>query len=92
MKITQNNEPTRGFFEATEEDKLAGKLTYTWQGQNEIVLDHTEVTDEFRGQEVGKKMVHEAVNFARENQLKIEPLCPFVKSVFDKDQTLHDVL
>lgn len=92
MKITQNNEATRGFFEATEADKLAGKLTYAWQGDKEIVLDHTEVTDEFRGQNIGKQLVHEAVNFARENELKIIALCPFVQSVFDKDISLQDVL
>ena len=92
MKITQNNEPTRGFFEATQDSKLAGKITYTWKGEDTIVLNHTEVIDEFRGQDIGKQLVYEAVNYARENNITIVPLCPFIKSVFDEDNMLHDVL
>ena len=92
MKITQNNESTRGFFEATAEDRLAGKVTYAWEGEDKIILDSTEVTDDFRGQDVGKQLVYEAVNFARNNKVKIVPLCPFVKHIFDKDPTIHDVL
>lgn len=33
-----------------------------------------------------------AVDFARAQQLKIMPLCPFAKSVFDKEPSLADVL
>lgn len=32
-----------------------------------------------------------AIDFARENQFKIMPLCPFAKSVFDKSPDLNDV-
>ena len=34
----------------------------------------------------------QAVEFARQKQLKIIPLCPFAKSIFDKDPSIHDVL
>jgi predicted GNAT family acetyltransferase len=34
----------------------------------------------------------EAVQYARENNLKILPLCPFAKSVFDKTEEIQDLL
>jgi predicted GNAT family acetyltransferase len=34
----------------------------------------------------------EVVNYARENKIKIIPLCPFAKSVFDKVEEIRDVL
>ncbi|WP_392388795.1 GNAT family N-acetyltransferase [Flavobacterium piscinae] len=37
-------------------------------------------------------MVTVAVEMAREKNLKIIPLCPFAKSVFDKTEDFRDVL
>jgi predicted GNAT family acetyltransferase len=34
----------------------------------------------------------ELVGMARENDLKIMPLCPYAKHQFDKDHSIHDVL
>ncbi len=44
------------------------------------------------GKGFGKKMVTKAVEFAREKGIKILPLCPFAKSVFDKTPEFRDVL
>lgn len=57
-----------------------------------VFIDHTEVNPEFKGKNVGKQMLMAAVNFARENMLKIIPLCPYAKSVFDKTASIRDVL
>ena len=48
--------------------------------------------DRLRGQSVGRHLLDAAVAFAREKHVKIIPLCPFAKSVFDKDSSIHDVL
>lgn len=92
MKIEQFNRETKGFFKATIDSKEAGRMTYSWAGDNRIIIDHTEVNPEFKGQNVGKQMVLAAVDFARKNNIKILPLCPFAKSVFDRNADLHDVL
>lgn len=67
-------------------------MTYSWAGDSKIIIDHTEVNAEFNGRGVGKQMVMAAVDFARENNIKILPLCPFAKSVFDKTEEIKDVL
>ncbi|MFH6944898.1 GNAT family N-acetyltransferase [Flavobacterium sp. FlaQc-50] len=92
MEIQQINEGRKGYFEVVEDGKQAGKMTYSWAGDTKFIIDHTEVNEEFNGKGVGKKMVMAAVEYARANDLKIIPLCPFAKSVFDRTADIHDVL
>ncbi|WP_289658409.1 GNAT family N-acetyltransferase [Flavobacterium panacagri] len=92
MEVQQINDTKKGYFEAVEDGKEAGKMTYTWAGDSKFIIDHTEVSPEFNGKGVGKKLVMAAVEYARNNNLKIIPLCPFAKSVFDKVEEIRDVL
>jgi predicted GNAT family acetyltransferase len=92
MEIQQINDIKRGHFEALEDGKEAGKMSYTWAGDSKFIIDHTEVDEEFSGKGVGKKLLMATVDYARNNNLKIIPLCPFAKSVFDKTEEIRDVL
>lgn len=92
MEIIQENEEKRGLFKAVEEGKEAGVMTYTWAGSTKFIIDHTEVNEDFKGKGVGQQMLMKAVEYARANHLKIMPLCPFAKSVFDKNPDIADVL
>ena len=92
MKIERINDANKGFFRAVEDDVQAGLMTYSWAGTDKFIINHTEVNPDFSGQGVGKKMVMDAVDFARANHIKIIPLCPFAKSVFDKEAEIRDVL
>jgi predicted GNAT family acetyltransferase len=92
MIIEQINEIKKGYFRASDNEIEAGRMTYTWAGTGKFIIDHTEVNDAFAGQSVGKKLVMEAVQYARLNNLKILPLCPFAKSVFDKTEEIQDLL
>lgn len=67
-------------------------MTYTWAGPTKFIIDHTEVSENYTGKGLGRQMLSAAVDFAREKGLKILPLCPFAKSVFDKEADLADVL
>ncbi|MRX40710.1 GNAT family N-acetyltransferase [Flavobacterium sp. LC2016-23] len=92
MEIQQINDIRKGYFEAIEDGKEAGKMTYTWAGDSKFIIDHTEVNEDFSGKGVGKKLLMATVDYARNNNLKIIPLCPFAKSVFDKTGEIRDVL
>jgi len=92
MDIVQDDNGKKGRFTAVTEGKEAGLMTYTWAGDRRFIIDHTEVAPDFSGQGVGKSMVMAAVGYARENQLKILPLCPYAKSVFDRTPEIRDVL
>ena len=75
-----------------DDDKTAGSIYYTMAGETRMILDHTEVNNDYRGQGIGKKILMYIVESARENNIKIIPLCPYAKSVFDKTESIRDVL
>ncbi|WCM41633.1 N-acetyltransferase [Flavobacterium sp. CBA20B-1] len=92
MEINHRKEENKGVFIATENDVKAGEMTYSKAGDDKFIIDHTEVNPEFKGKGVGKEMVFAAVEYARENNIKILPLCPFAKAMFDKNKDIQDVL
>ena len=92
MIIEHKSGETKGYFKVSEDNLEMGRMTYSWAGPDRMIIDHTEVNPGFNGRGVGLKMVLEAVAFARSNNKKILPLCPFAKSVFDKNPELRDVL
>ncbi|MHA3788386.1 GNAT family N-acetyltransferase [Flavobacterium hauense] len=90
MEIKRFDDGKKGHFSAKEGDVKAGLMTYVWAGENTFIIEHTEGNPEFKG--IGRKLLDEAVAFARENNKKIIPLCPFAKKMFDKTPEIHDVL
>lgn len=92
MEIKQTNNESKGFFKAEENEKQAGLMTYSWAGADKFIIDHTEVSPDFNGKGVGKQLVLAAVDFARKENKKIIPLCPFAKATFEKNEDLRDVL
>jgi uncharacterized protein len=92
IEIKQIKEGTKGFFGAFDNASEAGRISYTFAGETKMILDHTEVNDAYRGQNIGKRILMEIVEFARQSKIKILPLCPFAKSVFNKIEDVRDVL
>ena len=92
MEVKKREEGSKGAFFIEIEGVKKAEMTYSKAGDTKIIIDHTEVDDSLRGQGAGKTMVMEAVKFAREHEIKILPLCPFAKSVFDKNQDIRDVV
>ena len=92
MEVIQKNDDKHGSFEVIDQGKSVAQMTYTWAGPTKFIIDHTEVSSEYAGKGLGKQLLMAAVTYARQENLKIMPLCPFAKSVFDKDPTLADVL
>lgn len=90
MEVKQFDGPTKGHFKAMEGDNEAGLMTYSWAGEDKFIINHTEGKPEFKG--VGMKMLEKAVAFAREKGVKIIPLCPFAKKMFERHEELRDVL
>jgi predicted GNAT family acetyltransferase len=81
-----------GAFYIEVDGKQEALMTFVFAGEDKIIIDHTEVNTGNEGKGFGKKMVVKAVEYAREKGIKIIPLCPFAKSVFDKTPEFSDVL
>lgn len=91
-EIKHSNNEKNGIFEVYVEGKKAGEMTYVWAGPEKFIIDHTEVDENFGGMGLGKKLVYAAVDFAREKNIKILPLCPYAKATLEKDESVKDVL
>ncbi len=92
MQIEQIDDGKKGFFKAIENDIRAGAMTYTWAGEDRLIIDHTEVDEAFSGKGIGKQLLMALVDFARHKGVKVIPLCPFARSVFNKVESIRDVL
>ncbi|TCB57667.1 GNAT family N-acetyltransferase [Acinetobacter terrestris] len=92
LEIKHKDDGKKGEFYIGDNGQHLAEMAYTWAGEKVFIIEHTDVDETLRGQGVGNKLVERAVAMAREKNLKIIPLCPFAKSVFDKDSSIHDVL
>jgi predicted GNAT family acetyltransferase len=92
MDIQHKEGKSKGSFFIEKAGEVKAEITYSKAGGTKIIIDHTEVSDELRGNNIGKQLVKYAVSYARDNDLAVMPLCPFAKSVIEGDESLQDVL
>jgi uncharacterized protein len=57
-----------------------------------IVMTHTEVPGELRGQGFGEKLARGALDIIRTRGLKVVPKCPFIRSFFEKHPEYSELL
>lgn len=67
-------------------------VTYVFNDKNTILIDHTFVSDELRGQGIAKDLVDAVVNYARQENLKIIPLCSYAEWLMKSSEKYGDVL
>ncbi len=92
MEIVNKEQESKGSYQALVEGEKVAEMTYSVAGTDRIIIDHTEVNEAYRGTGLGEKLVRKAVKDARNKKISIVPLCPFARSVFDKNEDLKDVL
>lgn len=51
---------------------------------NGINYTHTEVPPELEGKGIGSALASHVLHYATENNLRVMPLCPFIKSYIDR--------
>ena len=92
MRIERIDEPNKGKFIMWDGDAVAGKMTFSRTGSTRFIIDHTEVDDAYRGQGIGLQLLEAVVTYARSEELKVIPLCPYAQAQFRKHEELRDVL
>jgi uncharacterized protein len=91
-EIEREDGSSKGRYFLTGPDGEIAEMTYSKAGASQIIIDHTEVPDAFRGQGVGLRLVEQAVADARAEGKTIIPLCPFAAAQFRKHAEWADVL
>ena len=89
--IAHEHSGHRGAFFIERDGERLAQMSYTVAGSR-VIIDHTDVDDRLRGTGAGKKLVQAAVEWARKDNVRLMPLCPFARSVFDKTPEYSDVL
>lgn len=79
-------------FYVGQDGAILAEMVYNMPSPDKMIIEHTEVDASLEGKGVGKQLVRTAVEYARTNGIKIIPLCPFAKSVFDRVKEFGDVL
>ena len=91
MEIVKEENTSKGRMVAKDGDKEMGEMTFSVTNDF-IIVDHTEVADEYKGQGVGVKLFWALVEMLRKEDRKVMPLCPFSRSMFEKNSDTFDVL
>jgi predicted GNAT family acetyltransferase len=92
MLIQHKKVGTKGLFYVESSGNIMAEMVYTMPSPEKMIIEHTEVSEELKGQNVGYQLVHTAVEYARTHNIKIIPLCPFAHAVFKKKPEYADVL
>jgi predicted GNAT family acetyltransferase len=92
MEVKNKNDGKRGAFYIEDKDKEIALMHYIFSGPGKMIIDHTEVDEAYEGKGLGRQLVKAGVAFARENKMKILPLCPYAKKIFDITPEFADVL
>jgi uncharacterized protein len=73
----------RGALVIEEGEERLAEMTFGKDGTN-LEVYHTQVSDKLKGQGVAAGLLEKMVNFAREENLQIVPLCPYVSAQFNR--------
>jgi len=93
MEIQHQHSGINGKIFIEADGRQVALMEYHRGAGNKIIIDHTEVDSSLKGQGVGKKLVDKMVEIAREEGVKIIPICPFAKATMEKYRSdYEDVL
>jgi hypothetical protein len=79
----QLNERKKGAFFIKEGNEQLGEMVVRISGAS-LTVYHTEVSPKAEGKGLAKKMLQAMVDYARNNGLKVIPLCPYVHAQFKR--------
>jgi hypothetical protein len=77
------NEKGDGTFYIMDGAEQLGEMVISLSGKN-LTVYHTEVDAKAEGKGLAKKMLNAMVDYARKNNLKVIPLCPYVHAQFKR--------
>lgn len=77
-------------FRHTQDGKMLAEITWTMLS-DVMVMDHTFVSPDLRGQGVAKKLLDRAADYAREKEFKMEPICSYVVTAFERYDEYDDL-
>lgn len=82
----------RGAFVYFVEGQQLAEMVYVMYAAHRMVIEHTQVDESLKGQNIGKKLLETLVLYVREQDIKVVPYCPFAKAMLEKTKEWQDIL
>lgn len=83
---------SKSFYVGDSEEKPLAEMVFLMSENNTITIDHTNIAEALSGQGVGKLLLKDLVDWARQENKKIIPVCPYAKAQMEKNKEYHDML
>lgn len=77
-------EQEKRFVAFNEDDQEVGEITFQTAGESILIIDHTYVDQNYRGQQIANKLVKLVVDKAIQEEKLVMPLCPFAAKEFQR--------
>lgn len=91
MEIKNEALEKTGRFYIEKDNDTVAEMDYRFPDKNTLLIIHTEVDETLEGKGIGKKLVAAAVEYARNNSLRVSATCTFAKKVLDRTKSFADV-
>ena len=91
VTATVQDNPAEKRYEVHVDGELAGFSTYHLSGPK-ITLIHTEVSDAYEGQGIGKLLAEYVLDAARDAGLAVVPKCPFMAKYIKETREYVDLV
>lgn len=89
--IQQKETDGKGMFFIEKDGDIVAELTYTLRDNNVMTIDHTETNPEMSGEGLASSLVKHSVDYAREKDMKIDPLCRYAAAQFERHEEYQEV-
>ena len=92
LTVVRQDGATRGRYVIDLGDGFEAEMNYTKPRDGVLSIHHTGVPSEFEGRGIAAKLVNAAIDDARAQGNKIEPLCSYVAAQFRRHREWSDLL
>lgn len=80
------------FFVGEDELNPEAYVSYIVDDEGDFIIDSTEVANQLSGQGMGSALVGMVVEYAREEDKKIVPECPFARAVMERENDTRKMI
>ncbi len=91
LEIQHEDRSDGGAFFVEVNGERLGVQTYRRLDASRVVINHTVVDPKLQGRGVARKLLEQAVAWARATGTRISATCTYAKAQFEKDASIRDV-
>lgn len=80
------------FFVGEDELNPEAYVSYKVDDEGDLIIDSTEVANQLSGQGMGSALVNMVIEYAKDEEKKIVPECPFARAVMEREDETRKMI